>query len=86
MFVRFFNRCWLAVAVFLFATRPLWAAEAAAELETQEWVVSYSIMILFLGLILLVLLRRTNRNDSAFSFDEQQAQKEEDMKKLRGSH
>ena len=85
MFARIFNRCWLAVTAFFFIVAPLWAQDGAGQ-ETQEWVISYAIMIAFLGLILLILLRPTKRDDSAFSFDEQQAQKEEEMKKIKGGH
>jgi len=85
MFARFFHRCWLAVTVFFFLTVPLWAQEStAADAETQEWVLSYALMLLFLGLTLLILLRPTRRNDSAFSYDELQAQKEEELKKMKG--
>ena len=85
MFAHFFHRCWLAVTVFFFWTVPLWAQEStAADVETQEWVLSYALMLLFLGLTLLILLRPTRRNDSAFSYDELQAQKEEELKKMKG--
>ena len=88
MFVLIFNRCWLVITAFFFMIAPLWAQaqEAAAEPETQEWVLSYAIMIAFLALTMLILLRRTNRDDSAFSFDEQQAHREEEMKKIKGGH
>ena len=86
MFARMFNRCWLAVTAFIFPAVPLWAQGESAVPETQEWVLPYAVMLLFLGLILLILLRPTKRDDSAFSFDEQKAQKEEEMKKIKGSH
>jgi len=86
MFVRIFDQCWLAVIAFFFMVAPLWAQDEAAVPETQEWVISFAVMILFLGLTLLILLRPTKRNDSAFSFDEQKAQKEEEMKKIKGGH
>ena len=86
MFASFFNRCWLAVAVFLLTAMPLWADDAATEPEQHVWVISFSIMILFLVLTLLILLLRTKRSDSAFSFDEIRAQKEEEMKKIKGGH
>ena len=85
MFLRFFHQCWMVVTVFLFTVAPLWAAEEEAEV-TQEWVISYAIMILFLALTILILLRPLKRSDSAFSYDELQAQKEEEMKKLKGTH
>ena len=86
MFVRIFTRCWLAITAFLFTAVPLWAQEAEGGSETQEWVISYAIMILFLTLMLLILLRPTTRDDSAFSFDELQTQKNEEMKKIKGGH
>ena len=85
MFTRIFSRCWTAVSVFFLTALPLWAAEEAVE-ETQEWVISYAIMILFLTLTLLILLRPIKRSDSAFSYDELQTQKEEEMKKLKSTH
>jgi NADH:ubiquinone oxidoreductase subunit 6 (subunit J) len=86
MFAHIFNRCWLAVIVFIVTAVPLLAEETDAVPETQEWVLPYAVMILFLGLILLILLRPTKRQDSAFSFDEIQAQREEEMKKIKGGH
>jgi len=83
MFARFFNRCWLAVFAFLSLTVPVWAQDGN---KPQEWVISYALMLLFLGLAIAILLRPTKREDSAFSYDEQQAQKEEEMKKIKGSH
>jgi hypothetical protein len=43
-------------------------------------------MIAFLALTLFILLRPTKRSDSAFTYDELQAQKEENMRKLKGTH
>ena len=82
MFARFFNRCWLACAVFFFTAVPLWAQDGN---EPQEWIISYAIMILFLALAIAILLRPTKREDSAFSFDEMQAQKDEEMKKIKNA-
>jgi len=82
MFARFFSRCWLALLAFFSLAMPVWAQDGN---EPQEWVISYSIMILFLALAIAILLRPTKRADSAFSFDEQQALKEEEMKKMKGS-
>ena len=75
----------MTVTVFLFTIAPLWAQEAA-ENETQEWVVSYAVVILFLVGAVAILLRPINRSDSAFSFDELKAHREEEMKKLKGTH
>ena len=89
MFARMFHQCRISINVFciFFCTAvPLWAAEEAAESETQVWVISYAIMLAFLTLTLLILLRPLKRNNTAFSFDELQAQKEEEMKKLKGTH
>ena len=89
MFARIFHRCWIGLnvfGIFIFTAVPLWAAEEAAEEETQVWVLSYAIMTAFLALALLILLRPTKREDTAFSFDELQAQKEEEMKKIKGTH
>ena len=88
MFARILHWCWSAVTVFtvlLCTSVPLWAQDEAEE-ETQVWVLSYALMILFLGLTLAILLRPTKRSETAFSFDELRAQKEEDMKKIKGSH
>jgi type VI protein secretion system component VasK len=87
VFVRSFNRCWVAATLFFFMAVPLWAEEGGGQAgETQVWVISYFLMILFLGLTLAILLRPVKRDDSAFSFDELKAQKEEEMKKIKGSH
>ena len=71
--------------VFLFTASTLWAAEEAAA-ETQEWVISFAVTILFLALTILILLRPLKRSDSAFSYDELQAQKDEEMKRIKGAH
>ena len=73
----------MGIIAFLFTITPLWAAE---EQEPQAWVLSYAIMILFLALTLIILLRPVQRSDSAFSDDEQRAQKAEEMKKIKGGH
>ena len=82
MFSRFVSRCWLTVSVVLCTATPLWAAE---EEGPPEWVLSYAVLMAFLALTLMILLRPTKRSDSAFSFDELQAQKEEEMKKLKNT-
>jgi cytochrome b561 len=85
MFVRVFHWCWAAITFLLFTAAPLRAADEAGD-ETQVWVISYAIMIAFLALTLFILLRPTKRDDSAFSYDELKAQKEEEMKKIKGTH
>jgi len=74
----------MIVVVALFTGVPLWAAEESTG-ATQEWVLSYATIILFLTLALLILLRPIQRNDSAFSHDELQAQKDEEMKKIKNA-
>jgi len=85
--MRYFYRCWLAVTSFLCTATPLWAQEVVAPAGDEEkiWVLQYAVMIFFLALALLILLRPTKREDSAFTFDELKAQKEENMKKLKGT-
>jgi TRAP-type C4-dicarboxylate transport system permease small subunit len=74
--------------VFFYTAVPLWAKEeeAATGDEPQIWVISYAVLIAFLALSLFILLRPTKRLDSAFSYDELQAQKEEEVKKIKGGH
>jgi len=85
MFARIFNR-FGAFIVFFFSCIPLWAAEEEKATESPVWVLSYAIMIAFLALTLFILLRPTKRSDSAFSYDEQKAIKEEEIKKIKGTH
>ena len=97
MLLRFFTGhfvrcCYLAgnvIILTLFTTLPIWAQEVPAvppDNEAQIWVLPYAIMLLFFALVLGVMLRPTKRSDSAFSYDEQLAQKEEEMKKIKGGH
>ena len=83
MISQLFNRCWLTVTAILFTAAPLWAQDGAE--EATVWVLQYFIMIFFLLLTLLILLRPVKREDSAFSFDELKAQKEEEMKNIKGT-
>ena len=82
VFMRIFNQCWMTIAIFLCTVVPLLADDETPS-RTQVWVISYAIMLGFLTLTLFILLRRTNRNDSAFSFDELREQKEAELKKLK---
>ena len=84
MISQFITRCWLVVGVCLFTAMPVWAQEGGAGDEPQVWVLQYLIMIFFLALALLILLRPTKREDSAFTYDELKAEKEEDLKKITG--
>ena|GEM_PF-5677942 len=70
------------IAVTFGNSMPLLANEGKD--EPQVWVISYAVMLLFLGLVLAILLRPLKRNDSAFTFDEQREMKEEEMKKMKG--
>jgi len=89
MLTRIFNHCRfaaVALCIFFFTTVPVWAQETKEEEAAEPvWVIAFAVMILFLVLAMAILLRPTKRNDSAFSFDELKAQKEEDMKKLKGT-
>jgi len=87
MFVRIFNRCWAVVTAIFLTVAPLAAqGDEAPKDDTQIWVLSYAIMIAFLALAILILVRPTKRSESAFTFDEQRDRKEEEMKKIKGSH
>jgi len=76
----------MAMTLFFCSATPLWAQGADGGNDTQAWVLSFFIMILFLALTLLILLRPTKRSDSAFSHDEVQAQKDEEMQKIKRAH
>ena len=87
MFARIFNRCWAVVTALLLTVAPLAAqGDEVPQDDTQIWVLSYAIMIAFLTLAILILVRPTKRNESAFTFDEQREQKEEEMRKIKGTH
>ena len=45
--------------------------------------ISYFLILLFVGLAILILLRPSKRSDTAFSLDEITKRKEEEMKKLK---
>jgi len=83
MFTRLFRWCWSVITILVIAAAPLLAQEDVAEDETQTWVISYTVMVLFLALTLFFLLRPNKRSESAFSYDELQAQKEEELKKMK---
>ncbi|MDR0870082.1 MAG: hypothetical protein LBN39_04745 [Planctomycetaceae bacterium] len=75
-----------AAAVFAFLQPVLLFAQEAAKEEPKDpdWVLSYFLILLFLGLAITVLLRSAKRSDTAFSVEELAAQKEEAMKKMMG--
>lgn len=88
MFTHILNRCryaFSALYIFFVTTVPVWAAEAEEKEPEPVWVIAFAVMILFLSLVIALLLRPTKRDDSAFSFDELKALKEEEMKKLKGT-
>lgn len=58
------------MTVFLFF-QPLMAfAQGQEEKKPPEWVMSYFMLLLFLGLAILILLRPGNRQDSVKTQDE----------------
>jgi multisubunit Na+/H+ antiporter MnhB subunit len=62
------------------AASPVWAAEEEAP-ATPDWVISFSVMLLFLSLAIAILLRPTKRPDTAFTADELREQREAEKKK-----
>ncbi|MDR1963343.1 MAG: hypothetical protein LBQ50_06155 [Planctomycetaceae bacterium] len=73
----------LFFGVFIFF-QPFLVFGAEASEEQPDWVLSYFLILLFLGFAVLILLRPTKRSDSAFSTEELAAQQEEAMKKMKG--
>jgi hypothetical protein len=63
--------------------QPLFVFGAEGE-EKPDWVLSYFLVLLFLGFAVLILLRPSKRSDSAFTTEELAAQQEEAMKKMLG--
>jgi hypothetical protein len=68
----------------LFFFQPFWVFGAEASEEQPDWVLSYFLILLFLGFSVLILLRPSKRADSAFTTEELAAQHEEAMKKMMG--
>jgi len=60
--------------VFLIEPVVAWAAQQE-EKPAPEWVLSYVLLLLFLGLAILILLRPSKRNDSALTQDEIDAER-----------
>ncbi len=60
---------------------PSWVM-AADEGAAPEWVLSYALILLFVGLSIVILVRSAKRKDSAFSQDELDKMREEELKKL----
>jgi hypothetical protein len=68
----------------LFFFQPLYGFGAESSEEQPDWVLSYFLILLFLGFSVLILLRPSKRTDSAFTPEELAAQHEENMKKIMG--
>jgi hypothetical protein len=63
--------------------QPFFVFGAEGEAK-PDWVLSYFLVLLLLGLAVLILLRPSKRSDTAFTVDELIAQQEEAMKKIKG--
>jgi Na+/proline symporter len=64
--------------------QPFFVFGAESSKENPDWVLSYFLVLLFLGLAVLILLRPAKRSESAFTRDELTAQQQEAMKKMKG--
>jgi hypothetical protein len=64
--------------------QPFLVFGATGSEENPDWVLSYSLVLLFLGFAVLILLRPSKRSDSTFTAGELAAQQEEAMKKIKG--
>jgi hypothetical protein len=83
MLIQFWNvlpKMFFGIFIFL---QPLWAFAADESGNEKDWVLSYFLVLLCLGLAILILLRPSKRADSAFSNEELTAQREEAMKKMK---
>ncbi|GHT35881.1 hypothetical protein FACS189427_06260 [Planctomycetales bacterium] len=82
-FNKFFDRITAALfSISLFLQTAVSFAAGESEEEKPEWVLSYFLICLMIGLAVAILLRPANRSDSAFSTEELAKQKEEAMKKM----
>lgn len=70
----------------LFFFQPLFAVADDEKGGQPEWVLSYFLVLLCLGLSVLVLLRPCNRSETAFTQEELDNQKAEDLKKMTEKH
>ncbi len=80
-----FVSVFLAVAALFCLPMFAWAAEGEPE-APPEWVLPYALVLLFVGLSIMILLRPAKRSESAFSQEELDKMKEEEMKKMTGTH
>jgi preprotein translocase subunit SecG len=81
-FNKFFDRITAALFSVLFFLQTAVSFAAEESEEKPEWVLSYFLICLMIGLAVAILLRPANRSDSAFSTEELAKQKEEAMKKM----
>ncbi|MDR2705332.1 MAG: hypothetical protein LBC02_06105 [Planctomycetaceae bacterium] len=79
---------WKTVMILYFGVliyfQPFFVFGAEASEEKPDWVLSYFLVLLFLGFAVLILLRPSKRSNSAFTTEELAAQQEEAMKKMMG--
>jgi hypothetical protein len=79
---------WKTVMILYFGVliffQPFFVFGADSSGEKPDWVLSYFLVLLFLGLAVMILLRPSKRSDTAFTADELAAQQEEAMKKVKG--
>jgi len=79
----FFNRITTALfSILFFMQTVVCLAQKEGKEEKPEWVLSYFLICLMIGLAVAILLRPTKRRDSAFTNDELAKQREEAMKKM----
>lgn len=76
---RTLSRTFFAVLFFL---QPVFLF-ADDDKQSPEWVLSYFLVLLCLGLSVLILLRPTKRSDSAFTQEELDRQREEKLKEMK---
>lgn len=81
---------WKKVRVFfvalLIGLQPVFAWAADDPETPPEWVLPYFLVLLFVGLSIVILLRSPKRADSAFTQEELDKIKEEELKKMVSSH
>ncbi len=76
-------RIWSFFVALTFFFQPVFALAADEAESKPEWVLSYFLILLFVGLGVLVLLRPANRSETAFTQEEIDQRKEEEMKKMK---
>ena len=63
---------------------PVVVLAAREDKEPPEWILSYFLLLLFLGLAILILLRPTKRTDSALTQEEVDAERAKTAGKKHG--